>query len=392
MSLPSVQGNSIGPLTNHGHVDVQAPLGVNQLVNHGTITVAANAVLGVGSLESIQAAGELVVDGHLVSSGRLRFDGGTMEVTGSASLRTLEVNAPGLAGTFFVEDLQYGPGAGGTATFRLLGGSAFRGTVPAGHTLLLEPDPGSPPSSINVRGTDVINGGLIRIPAGTLSHSGMTSFINGPTGSLIVGGGQLPVLQNEGLIEINGAANLFNVTNLGTFVVADTATATMSNNGVFSHTRGRVESRGLLRGVNLALEVNAAEFNGNFDLGGGRLTYGAGAAGTASITSIGALSGTVPQRHSILLGSMPTHTVSLTDDVINHGTIRVGGVVSPPTGKSLTNAADGVLVLQTGRVNGILRNDGVVRATGTSILGSLVNHGALELQGAATWIHDSVVC
>ena len=295
VSLPSVQGNSIGPLTNHGHVDVQATLGINQLVNHGTISVASNAVLSLGSLESIQAAGEMIVEGHFVSvGGRLRFDGGTMEVTGSASVRTLEVNAPGLAGTFFVEDVQYGPGAGGTATFRLLGNSAFRGTVPAGHTLLLEPDPGSPPSSINVLGTNVINGGRIQIPAGTLSHSGMIPFINGPTGSLIVGGGQLPVLQNEGLIEINGAANLFNVTNLGTFVVAGTATATMSNNGVFTHNRGKVESRGLLRGANLALEVNSSDFNGNFDLGGGRLTYGAGAGGTASITSIGACAAPSP--------------------------------------------------------------------------------------------------
>ena len=302
VSLPGVQGNGIGTLTNHGHVDVQATLGVSQLFNHGTITVASNVVLSLFSLESIQAAGELVVEGNLVSGGRLRFDGGTMEVTGSASVRTLEVNAPGLAGTFFVEDVQYGRGAGGTATFRLLGGSAFRGTVPAGHTLLLEPDPGSPPSSINVLGTNVNNGGRIQMPAGTLSHSGMIPFINGPTGSLIVGGGQLPVLQNEGLIEINGAANLLNVTNLGTFVVAGTGTATMSNNGVFTHTRGKMESRGLLRGFNLALEVNAADFNGNFDLGGGRLTYGAGAGGTAWITSIGALSGTVPDGHFDPLG------------------------------------------------------------------------------------------
>ena len=372
----------------------------------GGLTLGANTTLSAGASVTLAGASTFGSNVNLSGAGVITT-AGTVNQTGGVSV----IGTGGVVnvGTYTLAASQLVTGSLGTFT------NAAAGT-------LIVSTPGTP--ALAGSGTVTNLGGLTLTAVGGTTFGGGSTFVNGSTGTVTVGGGDLTITgtgqTHTGAFVVTAGRTL--TFNGGSTTLAGT---TASGAGVVSLGAGTVNVTGSVSFGNLQLNNNALTVNlsSGADLNtfgasslwtSGATVTGAGTwtnAGTLDASPIGFATGTLSGTATLanrgtltmqpagnfvaaagttirnLTGSLTIRSVNLNGSLVNAGALSQTAGMSLGTGATVTNTATGTYTLTgsggglTGDSSNSFANAGVLRRTGTGTMTvgvPLSNTGTVE--------------
>jgi len=397
--------------------------GAGTLVLGGSNTYTQGTMLSAGTL-SVSADANLGA-----ASAGLDFEGGILQVTGTAFQSTARAITLGAAGggfdiadagnVFTVSQALSGTGGLsklGAGTLVLTGANSYSGgtTISAGT---LQGDASSLQGNITDNAALVFDqgangtfagsvtgtGSLTKLGAGTLTLSGASSYSGGTTisaGALQGDTGSLQgnITDNASLIFNQGTDGSFTgaITGTGTLTKLGGGTVTLS--GANSYSGGTTISAGALQGNTTSLQGNITDNASLIFNQGADGTFAGIVSGTGSLTKLGAgtvtLSGanTYSGGTTISAGALQGDTTSLqgniTDNaslIFNQGTDGTFAGVVSGTG-SLTKLGAGTVTLSGANTysGGTTISAGALQGDTTSLQGNITDNASLIFnQGSA---------